>query len=228
MLDIDKPETFKTIISIEPEKDEMKTINIDLSDYPGFDKYLAFRMPETNLNAHFKIDNIKLKEDTNIGKYVASIVVIDEQNNPVKNATITMGDSVHITDTTGTGYFIKLKSGNYNFIVSNEQYFSKNGNITIDNNNAKATVVLQLLGIKNNMLNSVFIYPNPVKNTVTVSSEKSIKEIKIYDIFGRLLLQKFNLKKEAELNLSGICQGVFFINIKFTDNTILNKRMMKE
>ncbi len=228
MSDPNDAETFKTIVILDPEKDEIKTINIDLSDYPGFDKYLAFRMPETNLNAYFMLDNIKLQEDSNQGKYVASVIVKDEQDMPIEGATVTMGDSIHTTDTSGIVHFVKLESGDYDFTVSSEHHFSNNGSITINSDNAETIISLQPLGIKDNEPNYISVFPNPAKDIITISSDEFIKEINVYDIRGKLLSQKKELLKTCNFDLSDIDNGIIIVNIKFADNTYYNKLIIKQ
>jgi hypothetical protein len=224
----DSANTFKKIIVIEPENGEMKHITVDLSDYPGFDKYLAFRMPETNLNAHFTLDNIKLQTDSNEGRYVATVIVRDEQNNPIKDATIAMGDSTHITDSNGVAYFIKLESGDYNFTVSSNYYSSNSGSIIIDDNNAETTILLQPLGVNDDLSSKVSVFPNPAKNIIIISSDKFINKINIYDITGRLLLKENQLMKNSTIDLSEFNRGILIINIKFEDNTAYNNVIIKQ
>jgi hypothetical protein len=78
------------------------------------------------------------------------------------------------------------------------------------------------VGIKDNEQNAKFtIYPNPARTELRVTSyELRVKNIEIYDVFGRKLLLENRESKigesEIEINISHLATGIYFI--KITDN----------
>ena len=73
------------------------------------------------------------------------------------------------------------------------------------------------LGIAQENRSTGYIYPNPISmgESIGVSSESKIKKIKIYDIFGNLLLSYGYIKEnEASVSTKGLKRGVYFIYIE--------------
>ena len=84
-----------------------------------------------------------------------------------------------------------------------------------------------LLGINQYELSSkILIYPNPVKNTLNLSSTNGmeIKNIKIYDVYSRLIKEFFN---SSEMDISNLKSGNYLLKIQ-TENEIISKIFIKE
>ena len=73
----------------------------------------------------------------------------------------------------------------------------------------------------------ISFYPNPTKNTITVTNENSlqIKKIIIYDLLGRLVFEKE--REFNTLDISNLANGIFFAHILSEDGTYV-KRVVKE
>lgn len=70
-------------------------------------------------------------------------------------------------------------------------------------------------------------YPNPVSNgKIFISSKSSLsKEVAIYDVLGKKVLQATVSSKE--LNVSSLSPGVYIIKIKEGDATATRKLIVK-
>ncbi len=79
-----------------------------------------------------------------------------------------------------------------------------------------------------NQNDNVIIYPNPAENNITVKTLAQSKDdiVSIYNIQGQLIQQEL-LNVKAEINISNLEKGVYFINISNTETTIV-KRFVKE
>jgi hypothetical protein len=75
--------------------------------------------------------------------------------------------------------------------------------------------------IENKEINNLKIYPNPVNNTLNVSSDKKIKKIEIYDTLGRVIYAESN--PSSAINVEQLESGVYSIAIIFDDNRIVKK-----
>lgn len=76
--------------------------------------------------------------------------------------------------------------------------------------------------------NSIDIYPNPVKNMITLSSKERLKGYKIYDEAGRLVASDSSLKgNKQEINLSSIQTGNYVITVE-TEKQTVNKKLIKQ
>ena len=85
-------------------------------------------------------------------------------------------------------------------------------------NSSTATVGSGVTTIEN--INSkLLIYPNPVKDVLTIDGVYN--SVEIYDIYGKLVLIS-NAKKT--INVSTLSDGVYFVNIN-TNNVISVKKI---
>ena len=70
------------------------------------------------------------------------------------------------------------------------------------------------------------IFPNPFNSTLSIRTEKTVKNILIYDVFGRLVKSQPTLGTQIELNLNGLCEGVYMLRLDFGDS-ISTHRIVK-
>lgn len=70
---------------------------------------------------------------------------------------------------------------------------------------------------------TMVLYPNPTKNTVTINANKPIKQITIADLNGRILDTQF----ETTVNLTNLVSGMYILNIE-TENEISSRKIIKE
>lgn len=71
------------------------------------------------------------------------------------------------------------------------------------------------------------LYPNPVKDIVTVSYTNAIESIDVYSSTGQLLLAKRPNALESSVNLSSFASGVYFINAS-SGGLINRSKILKE
>lgn len=87
-----------------------------------------------------------------------------------------------------------------------------------------------LVGLDENVENVAFsIYPNPAKNSVFVSADFKFKTIVIVDVLGKEVLTKAadNVSK-AELNVSSLGKGIYFVKIESSNSQIATKQLIVE
>ena len=73
------------------------------------------------------------------------------------------------------------------------------------------------------------IYPNPVENELLVATELNVKEIAIYDIYGRQnLSQQVNKSTSQQVvDVANLKAGVYFVKIK-TDKEVIIRQFIKQ
>jgi hypothetical protein len=79
---------------------------------------------------------------------------------------------------------------------------------------------------QSNAETNLYIYPNPANDKLTVKCN-NIKEIRIYDIVGKEVGKYTINNNNAEIQVSNLCPGVYFIAVK-TETGTLTKRFVKE
>ncbi len=81
------------------------------------------------------------------------------------------------------------------------------------------------LGVENALATQVSLYPNPVQNLLNLQSQVSLKSIEVYDILGKLVLEKQSVVNQ--INLSKLASGLLFIKIE-TDQGVVTKKIIKQ
>jgi hypothetical protein len=76
-------------------------------------------------------------------------------------------------------------------------------------------------------IDGLSFYPNPVSNGKIYINSKFIgdREISIYDVLGKKVLQ--NTQNTKEVNISGISPGVYIIKIREAEATLTRKLIVK-
>ena len=80
---------------------------------------------------------------------------------------------------------------------------------------------------KNTFENGVFLYPNPTFAKIKITNDlvSEIKHIKIFDLSGKSL--GFRIESDI-IDLSGLQSGIYFISIKFKDDSLITRKIVKE
>ena len=68
----------------------------------------------------------------------------------------------------------------------------------------------------------VSLFPNPARDRVTVKAE-GLCEIAVYDVAGRQVRCQVVEGNEAQVDLSGLNQGVYFFRISTEQGCLLQK-----
>ncbi len=86
----------------------------------------------------------------------------------------------------------------------------------------------EILAIDNNEPGTdVILYPNPVGNRLKISSKVSLDEYKIYSIVGTLVDHGILGTSVAEINVSNLNSGMYFIELTSGDQKT-TKRIIKQ
>ncbi|MFC7773672.1 DUF7619 domain-containing protein [Flavobacterium sp. GCM10027622] len=91
-----------------------------------------------------------------------------------------------------------------------------------------ATTVFQTLDLDDVAWdNSVKVYPNPTRNSVNIKSARMIKSIQLFDVQGRLLLNKITNQTDDVLELQTKPSGLYFVKV-FTEDGLKIEKVIKE
>ncbi len=131
-------------------------------------------------------------------------------------------------DANNDGYVaFKIKT-KPNLVVGNT--FSNAANIYFDYNfaivtNNFTTTIQNPLGINQNEVESVSVYPNPVKDILHFNTQEPVTKITIYDVAGRIVSS--NAVLENKVDLSTLKTGNYILKI-YTEKGIVNTKLVKE
>jgi hypothetical protein len=159
----------------------------------------------------WNIDDIHVGEVTTT--YTLTFEVEDQAGQPIADAVITFdGD----TFDAGEYVFENLEPGTYSYTVSREGYHDTTGNVEIVDQDILLTVVIEQDQTSIGDLAGgpeLHIYPNPASTVLTIAAEDQIREVRVIDIMGQVVLSLNIDDDSCELNVSGLKPGVYLIQV---------------
>ena len=81
------------------------------------------------------------------------------------------------------------------------------------------------LGLEENKLNEITIYPNPIKSILRIDSQEPIKKVSIYNLLGSKLLEV--LDNFNEIAMADLPAGILLVEIE-TEKGVTVKKVIKE
>ncbi|MGB5942964.1 MAG: T9SS type A sorting domain-containing protein [Leeuwenhoekiella sp.] len=74
----------------------------------------------------------------------------------------------------------------------------------------------------------VRIFPNPVRDMLTLQSDQPMLRLKLFDISGKKILEENFDQTDVEFDVSRVQQGVYLLQIHLADEMVVTKRLIKE
>jgi len=80
-----------------------------------------------------------------------------------------------------------------------------------------------------NNQNSVSVYPNPTRDNLFIKSEKTVRDIILYDLSGRVISrQQANGAETNAISVASLVSGVYFVKVVFEDNRVSTSKFIKQ
>ena len=79
------------------------------------------------------------------------------------------------------------------------------------------------LGVTEEQIYTISVYPNPVQNTLTIHSELPIDNIQIYTLLGQLI----HKTKNNQVDISFLSSGLYFVSILIDGKSSIKKFIKK-
>ncbi|MBC5836828.1 T9SS type A sorting domain-containing protein [Flavobacterium muglaense] len=89
------------------------------------------------------------------------------------------------------------------------------------------TVNLASLGIKEIESNHIKIYPNPVKDKITISNSADIEKIELYNLIGQKIFTNSFLTNKITIDLTNYKSGVYLLKI-FSEGKVYANKVIKD
>ncbi len=148
---------------------------------------------------------------------------VNQGDQPVSNATITIGDVYKVTDQEGQAVF-QLENGQYTFNCFANNYEDASGSITISGEPLLEVITMSLItDLEPAEQGKLQVYPNPATNQLHVSNIQA-GSLTLMNMKGQVVLQKQG--KIAGLDVSGLESGLYLLKIQTKDNQLYTKRLM--
>jgi uncharacterized repeat protein (TIGR02543 family) len=160
---------------------------------------------------------------------------VSTSSNPVAGGTTTgggtyaSGSNVTVTATTNNGYTFTKWTENGSQVSTNASYtFAVSANRNLVANFTQKSSGIDEAEEQN--LSAVSIYPNPVSSELTVKiDEENITEIKVFNVLGEQVFKSKDVfTHEYKLNTSAFLKGIYFIEVRLSNEQIVTKKIMKQ
>ena len=79
--------------------------------------------------------------------------------------------------------------------------------------------VVKRLSIEEKFVKNLSFYPNPVKNSLTISSVFKIESYQIHNILGSIVLEGKGGGSIIKINMDRLNSGLYFVSV-FTENSL--------
>jgi hypothetical protein len=96
--------------------------------------------------------------------------------------------------------------------------------VGVDKDGKKTYSVIKSVNRQLSTINSISVFPNPVKEILHISTTQKIEEVKLYDVMGKELeVKKCHHLNHLSLNISHYAKGVYLLAIKTTNGYEVQK-----
>ena len=112
-------------------------------------------------------------------------------------------------------------------LVDGTTYYASQTINGFESNHRLPITVYQPLGVNELSLINLKLYPNPIKNNLTISNNLNIDKIELFNLIGQKILEKSLLKNEINLDFTSYNKGIYLLKI-FSEGKVQTNKIIKE
>ncbi len=150
--------------------------------------------------------------------------VVDDEGELLDHAIVTLDG---MQNPTGNYTFDGMLAGTYTYVVEKAGYFTVEGQVTVVNESLFVTVELIVddtsIIAPDDGLN-LSLYPNPVRNILTIESNYTMNAVRMVDILGQLVYDVSLNDVRHEIDVNTLKNGIYFVQIS-TDRGVYTHRI---
>ncbi|HNS31229.1 MAG TPA: T9SS type A sorting domain-containing protein, partial [Tenuifilaceae bacterium] len=149
---------------------------------------------------------------------------LDKNNSPLSGATITLGTTTNPPD----DYDFVVEPGTYSYSVQLQDYYAEEGNVTVTNQNVTVNVIMTHVGIEDNTLSQIKVYPIPFEDYLIITGIAKVSRISIANLIGSNVVINDNLGNDRMfLSTEKLSQGVYLMTFYLTSGERVVKKVVK-
>ena len=193
--------------------------SVNLQDLGLITEEQSFELNEEIMSAELSVTNANHNSQADI-----NILSIEEINpEEVQYLTITAAELPYVLPY-GEGFTFVIEP---NYLGEEKSLAHTTLIVTSDAGTLEFEVVIdgEVLSISE-VSAKARIYPNPANASVSVVSENDIESVKVYNVLGALVETIPANAKSVNVNLSQYSNGIYFFNIRQSDGTVSNQRVV--
>ena len=155
--------------------------------------------------------------------FLVTFSVKDNHGHDIAGAVIEVNGFTYHAGEYEIGY---LPAGQHNYRVHHSGYMEGTGSFNITGEAVSVNVLMLVddTAITDPEHAGIKVFPNPVRNTLTVQSGLAMTGIQVFDMLGRPLLFSTVDSTKGELDLSALDQGMYLIRV-FTASEVQTFRI---
>lgn len=128
--------------------------------------------------------------------------------------------------------FISNGPGIYVSPATSRNYIAKETFNGVETEHNVFVTVIGGVGLAENTLQKIEVYPNPSKGDFSISGIKSESplQLEVRDVHGKLVFENHNLSKEVNSFHLNVEDGIYFVNVTDleTNQTLVNKLVVNK
>ena len=156
-------------------------------------------------------------------KFSLSFNITDEDGNAISEAQITFDGEVLDA---GEYQVQQLLPGTYTYRITYPGYATVEGEVHISDANLQLDIVMSPdnVGLPPVLSDGISVYPNPARNLLHMEAGSTIKNVKMFDLSGNLLLNQSFSGRQGSIDTSRLRPGIYLLRI-MTEQTLSNTRV---
>lgn len=201
-------------------------------DYPQFEEritsFVVNSVAADNSAIYYSDDTIKVLSD--VGRYFYEFIIYNEGNVEVEFDNFSLSDtSLHFSSSMPSDFELE-PSESMSIKISFNSAVSYNATLQFAsdlNNGALINIPIvseAFVGLSEEGVNSVDIYPNPNSGIFYLQSKINVEKIQLLGLIGELI--EVNEKTSSKMDFSHLTPGLYFINIILEDGSSVTKRLI--
>lgn len=177
------------------------------------------------------LDTIQSTLDLSSIKFIAashtcSVSILDGNILKFNFSNIMLPDSTNNEPESHGFVHYRIQQNNQNTvgtIINNTAYIYFDFNEAVVTNTTHDSIIIDDLGIEDEQLFAVSIYPNPSEAVVTIESDILIETIEITDLNGQFINGYFSNSYSTSLDLSYLTSGIYFIQMNAKGGSVMKR-----
>ncbi|MDR4988423.1 MAG: MBG domain-containing protein [Bacteroidales bacterium] len=144
--------------------------------------------------------------------YTVTFVVTDSDGATIADAIITFDGVEYLP---GDYVFDDLLPGSYDYMVSRDGFFSKEGTVTVVDADVTVNVTLEIDDTSVPVVEvlEISVFPNPVSSVLNIESNLLITDVRMIDMLGQVVYNVSVDDQYHSINVSSLRNGVYFVQI---------------
>ncbi len=171
-------------------------------------------------------DQVAVEENVTVnvvmsGAYIVTFEVTDNEGNELTDAVITFDAEQYPP---GHYVFEEIEAGTYQYIVEKTDYVTIEGEIAVESDVTVEVVMDFDTYVDTPKDVELSVFHNPAREKFYVESNENIKQIRLIDISGQVILNIVADGLRHEINVSNLNAGIYFMQIH-TANSVKTQRV---